>query len=567
MAYTITTLVGDTIGTIEDGTVNTTSTSLALVGRNYSNYGQVMTDNLVRLLENFANVSAPANPLIGQIWWDTDDAKLKVSVDGNTTWRVINGATSQPSAPTTTTPGDLWWDSDDQQLFAMNDGGQWILIGPGYKNGNGESGAIWETITGTDAVDHHVVTMYLDGVRTAIISSDSEFTPAASGILSAFGNIKFGWNFNSSYVIYGTANNASYLGNQPAANFWRNNQNNSGTGTLTIANDNGITVGLGNDLQLAVDGTDVHIKNNTNGGDIGIYANVGGVSTRYLFIDGSSGNIEVAAQPVSTLGIATKGYVDDAFVDAVLTGISVAPTATPGTNTTQIATTAFVREANVSLKSYVDGLNIGIEANLALKANIASPTLTGVPRSVTMPAGTSNTAIATTAFVSEANVSLKSYVDGIDALKANIAAPTFTGAARAVTMPEGTANTAIATTDFVVNNSGFLKNKIYVGSNAVTATTHMTLTDTGAGYGNLVIDGNNVLDATATGVALRRVPTAVTASQVYDGTGNTMVATTQYVKTATTWWGGSAKFVSDEAPVAGVNDGGSNNGDFWFQYE
>ena len=66
------------------------------------------------------------------------------------------------------------------------------------------------------------------------------------------------------------------------------------------------------------------------------------------------------------------------------TGIPLAPTANAGTNTTQIATTAFVT------------------AGLNLKADLAGPTFTGVPAAPTASAGTNTTQIATTAFVTAA---------------------------------------------------------------------------------------------------------------------------------------------------------------------
>ena len=64
-----------------------------------------------------------------------------------------------------------------------------------------------------------------------------------------------------------------------------------------------------------------------------------------------------------------------------LTGTPAAPTAGAGTNTTQIATTAFATTAD------------------NLKANLASPALTGTPTAPTAGAGTNTTQIATTAFV------------------------------------------------------------------------------------------------------------------------------------------------------------------------
>lgn len=66
------------------------------------------------------------------------------------------------------------------------------------------------------------------------------------------------------------------------------------------------------------------------------------------------------------------------------TGVPAAPTATAGTNTTQLATTAFVTTAD------------------NLKAPLASPALTGTPTAPTATAGTSTTQLATTAFVTTA---------------------------------------------------------------------------------------------------------------------------------------------------------------------
>ena len=67
-----------------------------------------------------------------------------------------------------------------------------------------------------------------------------------------------------------------------------------------------------------------------------------------------------------------------------MTGTPTAPTAAGGTNTTQVATTAFVAALG------------------ALKANLASPTFTGTPAAPTATAGTNTTQLATTAFVTSA---------------------------------------------------------------------------------------------------------------------------------------------------------------------
>ena len=62
---------------VQDGTINTTSTSLALVGANTVNFGLYINQNFVELLQTFASNSAPTSPLIGQMWYDTISGSIK----------------------------------------------------------------------------------------------------------------------------------------------------------------------------------------------------------------------------------------------------------------------------------------------------------------------------------------------------------------------------------------------------------------------------------------------------------------------------------------------------------
>jgi hypothetical protein len=102
------------------------------------------------------------------------------------------------------------------------------------------------------------------------------------------------------------------------------------------------------------------------------------------------------------------------------TGTPLAPTAATATNTTQIATTAYVK------------------SNLSTYALLASPTFTGTPLAPT-PASTVNTTqIATTAYVKS---NLATY--------ALLASPTFTGTPLSTTAIAGTNTTQIATCAFV----------------------------------------------------------------------------------------------------------------------
>ena len=64
--------------TIEDNVLNTGSTSLSLPGPNYRGFGEYFNTNFVQLLENFASPNIPANPLRGQLWFDTNTSQLRV---------------------------------------------------------------------------------------------------------------------------------------------------------------------------------------------------------------------------------------------------------------------------------------------------------------------------------------------------------------------------------------------------------------------------------------------------------------------------------------------------------
>jgi len=78
MAYTIVKSNGTVLTTIPDGTINTTSTTLGLPGKNFSGYGQTLDTNFVHIIENFANDTPPANPLQGQLWYNTNANLLYV---------------------------------------------------------------------------------------------------------------------------------------------------------------------------------------------------------------------------------------------------------------------------------------------------------------------------------------------------------------------------------------------------------------------------------------------------------------------------------------------------------
>ena len=78
MPYNINKSNGDLLVTVEDGTADLNTTSLALVGRNYAGYGEYLNENFVKLLENFSRSTQPSSPLQGQLWYDSTNQLLKV---------------------------------------------------------------------------------------------------------------------------------------------------------------------------------------------------------------------------------------------------------------------------------------------------------------------------------------------------------------------------------------------------------------------------------------------------------------------------------------------------------
>jgi len=307
MAYTINKTNGSILATVADGTIDTT-TDLTLVGKNYSGYGEILNENYVKLLENFANSTQPTNPIAGQIWWDTSGNLLKVY--NGTTFKTVSSSTASASAPTSNVTGDLWWDTSNNQLKVYN-GSSFTLIGPSFTAGTGESGAVVDTVTDNLGTDHVVVKDFVSDVIVGIVSKDAEFTPQVA--ISGFATIKQGYNLNSTLAsakFHGTSSDSDALGGVSASSFLRSDANDTTTGTLAVNNDNGLQVGADNDFKVSVSTDDVVIQNQTQNGDILLRVNDGGVVTTALTIDGASSRILLAGDPVSNLGAATKQYVD-----------------------------------------------------------------------------------------------------------------------------------------------------------------------------------------------------------------------------------------------------------------
>ena len=191
MSYTINKSNGQTLipGGLSDGSIDTTHSSLTLIGRNYAGYGSFLNENFVYLLENFSNSTSPNNALVGQLWWDSTNALLKVWT--GTSWKINTGSTSSGTAPTDIHAGDLWFDSTNQQLKVFS-GTQWVTVGPAASAATGNTGAFPALMTDLSSGTHVVIQFLIGNTVYAIFSKDT-----FSSALSGFATIKAGLNFST----------------------------------------------------------------------------------------------------------------------------------------------------------------------------------------------------------------------------------------------------------------------------------------------------------------------------------------------------------------------------------
>ena len=130
MSYILNKTNGSIVATVQDATIDLT-TDLVFLGRNYAGYGESQNENFIKLLENFANTSAPIKPLEGELWYDT--ASKHINVYDNVQWKSIANlevSTTNPLNVNNPPPeGNLWYNPVAEQLYASN-GEIFVLIGP-----------------------------------------------------------------------------------------------------------------------------------------------------------------------------------------------------------------------------------------------------------------------------------------------------------------------------------------------------------------------------------------------------------------------------------------------------
>jgi hypothetical protein len=266
MAYTIRNADGTVLVNIVDGTIDTRTTSISLVGKNKEDYGTALNTNLVNILQNFASNNQPRSPLVGQLWYSRTDGRLKVfTVEG--VFSNVSAALLSDTKPLILKQGDLWIDSANNQLYFTKDGTNTVLAGPIYSQNNGKSGFLSEYLIDDEGNSRPVTKMFSNGTMLGILSTCSFRVAPASALLQdnqGMFEIAPGLNLNNSIPdvkFVGLATTATNIGaGFTLTNIFLKldngnvNQSITGTGALILETDSGISLGTYTDATLYIEG-------------------------------------------------------------------------------------------------------------------------------------------------------------------------------------------------------------------------------------------------------------------------------------------------------------------------
>ena len=306
MAYQINKTDGTLLVQLVDGSIDTATTDITLIGRNYSGFGESINENFVKMLENFANTAAPSNPLTGQLWWDKSEARLKI---WNGTQFTSAGGPIVSSSQPQMVAGDLWIDNLNDQLYFF-DGTELGLAGPIYTKDQKRSGFKVETLQDSQNLDRVVIKFFLGGTLVGVYTNVS-FTPrAGSEITGLTGVLQKGLTLiENDFKIHGTATAADTIINaqgvkKNASQFMPTDADAVSNGSITTINNSGIIVGPENNIQVLIDSQQSVIQNNVSNRDIFVKTRKATGFETAIHIDSSESKIGIfKTGPVATLDV------------------------------------------------------------------------------------------------------------------------------------------------------------------------------------------------------------------------------------------------------------------------
>ena len=275
MPYILNKTNGSIVATVADGSINQT-TDLTFVGKNYSGYGEIINENLLKLLENFSNKTPPAKPIMGQLYYKSDEKKLKV-YDG-TDFRTFPHITYETQFPTKSlNNGDLFFHRGQQRLYIKNSDAAsgYTLVGPSASTNSAslDGSAIITTQIpvspasggGTKvAYIHTLAPTTQDSTPTLVVSK--QFPEYYTENYTNFELIKPGINLpgvdtngssaDAGYFFHGTATDSQKLNGQPATDYLLKSYFDNATDTangFNVPSDDGILVGINSVFKFHAD--------------------------------------------------------------------------------------------------------------------------------------------------------------------------------------------------------------------------------------------------------------------------------------------------------------------------
>ena len=282
--------------TVFDNT-SSNDTSLVFPGRNVTGYGQIIAENFLHILENFASGTQPVNPVEGQLWYDTTNNVLQLW--DNTNWKAASGiqkGLNEPSVETSKV-GELWIDTQNQQLRIFT-GNRWLLVGPTESSIDGlRYGPAVETVPDTDNLDRSILIFYIADIPVVVVSKDT-FSPKNQ--ISGFDDIRAGINIADPQTeaeialfqggilpkLFGTAQNADALNISgveiPASRFLRSDVTNTVEFGINVRSNAGITLGVDGNFSITTSTTAAKIYNSNSGSSVDVQTNRNGIPTTIL---------------------------------------------------------------------------------------------------------------------------------------------------------------------------------------------------------------------------------------------------------------------------------------------
>ena len=449
MAYKLNKTDGTLLTELVDGQIDTTSSDITLIGRNYVGFGEAFNENLIKILENFASTAAPATPITGQLWYDKSQGRLKV-YDG--TGFKSNGPIVSNTQPQMVA-GDIWINNATNQMKFFDGTGDPVLVGPIYTDAQGKSGFEVDTVRDKSSVDHTLIKLFIGETTVALISND-EYSPtlAEQSRLNYTQDIKRGFNIidADNFRFYGVADSSNSLITdqidpdtqlrirKTAGQFLASDANSITTGTIFIQNSGGLTVGQSGEAKFQA--TDELTSIELTGKDDRFRINLLGSTEYDGFVLTSNNRRAGINMDLGQLPTATLDVNGDALIRGNLT--------IEGSSTTIETQNLTVDDYNIEL-GHADTV---ITLNAALDATIAGQFAVGetVTQSSTSATGTfkSISSDLVTLTLEPTNGTFSSGAD------------TLTGSAVGLLNQEGGANAVISSvvqrSDSTANNAGVI---------------------------------------------------------------------------------------------------------------